>query len=365
MLIGIDASRAARPERTGTENYSLYLIRALLDQDDENHYHLYFNSLPSGAKTLPQLFGQSRNYTPRVMRFPRLWTHFRLSWEMATRPPDVLFVPAHVIPLIHPRRSVVTVHDLGYLHYPQAHTAGQRLYLDLSTRYNVTAAAHVIADSQHTKDDIIAQYGAPPQKITVVYPGRDEMLHPVNAPDILTRYGIDREYILYVGTLHSRKNLARLIEAYAQTAADVQLVLAGKKGWLYDEIFRRVADLDLTDRVIFTGYVPNTDLPALLTGARALVLPSLYEGFGFTLLEAMTCGTPVICSNVSSLPEVAGDAAILVNPHNTTEIATALERVLRDENLRAKLRERGFAQIRRFSWEKCAAQTRQILTSIS
>ena len=182
MLIGIDASRTTLARRTGTENYALNLTRELLalGQDlADHHFRLYFNGAPP-----PGLFdGRAEQ---RVIPFPRLWTHLRLSWEMVTRPPDLLFVPAHVLPLIHPRYSVVTVHDLGYLYYPEAHTRFQNAYLRWSTRYNSLAAARVLADSKATRDDLVRHYQIPADKIVVVYPGRDESLAPVTDPAALS-----------------------------------------------------------------------------------------------------------------------------------------------------------------------------------
>ncbi len=363
MLIGIDASRAAYPQRTGTENYSLFLIRALLKLDQDNQYRLYFSQPPA-----PDLIRPKANTAIRTIPFPRLWTHFRLSWEMASRPPDVLFVPAHVLPLVHPRHSVVTVHDLGYLHYPQSHTRWSRWYLQWSTAYNARAAAHLIADSEATRRDLIEYCQTPLNKVSVVYPGYDPSFGP--EPDrerleaVRERYHIPGPYIIYVGTLHPRKNLQTLLDAFAvvtEQNPDVHLVIAGKKGWLYEPLLARVQQLGLGKWVHFPGYVPQQDLPALVSGARLFVLPSLYEGFGLPVLEAMACGTPVICSNVSSLPEVAGDAAILVNPHDTTELVTALQRLLRDGVLRRNLVQKGLSQVRRFSWETCARETLDIL----
>jgi len=368
VLIGIDASRAVRARRTGTETYALHLIRGLLALEGEHRYRLYFNQPPS-----PGLFTPGPHWEPRVMPFPRLWTHARLSWEMARRPPDVLFVPAHVLPIAHPRRSVVTVHDLGYRHYPAAHRPLDKFYLDLSTRYHVRVAAHILADSQATRDDLIREYGADPARITVVYPGvpsADEALRRVDNPAaiaaVCAKYGISGEYVLYVGTLHPRKNLVRLIEAFsALESRTLKLVIAGQKGWLYDHIFTRARELGVEQGVIFPGYVADADLPTLLSGAQLFAFPSLYEGFGFPVLEAMACGVPVVCSNASSLPEVAGDAALLVNPLDTGAWTTALERALADEELRAKLITRGYAQVRRFSWQRAAEETLRVLEKVS
>jgi glycosyltransferase involved in cell wall biosynthesis len=363
ILIGIDASRASAAQRTGTENYSLFLIRALLELDGTNQYLLYFNQPPQ-----PQLFPAQPNATLHALPFPRLWTHVRLSWEMAAHAPDVLFVPAHVLPLVHPRCSVVTVHDLGYLYYPQAHTRGARWYLNWSTRYNARAATHLIADSQATRRDLLTHCGVAQDKVSVVYPGYDPQFMPVRDDtrlcEVRARYGLPASYMLYVGTLQPRKNLARLVAAFAALVAQgtpADLALAGKKGWLYDALFAQVRQLGLETRVHFVGYVPQEELPALLSGAQVFVLPSLYEGFGLPVLEAMACGTPVICSNTSSLPEVAGDAALLVNPDDTDQLASAMRRILADGGLRRDLAQKGLAQVKHFSWTRCAQETLAIL----
>ncbi|MEJ5197831.1 MAG: glycosyltransferase family 1 protein [Anaerolineae bacterium] len=390
MLIGIDASRAFVARRTGTETYSYHLIRALLEAGAAHRFRLYVNwnapppSLLSflrsdegkerdrgfcGGETAAKSLSRS-SVEVRCIPFPRLWTHVRLSAEMLLRPPDVLFVPAHVLPLVHPRRSVVTVHDLGYLHYPEAHRPADRRYLDWSTRWNARQATVVLADSQATKDDLVRAYGVHPDKVRVVYLGRDETLAPVRDGERLAavreHYGIGGRYLLYVGTLQPRKNLARVIAAFARVAgrpalADVQLVLAGKRGWLYDDLFAQVERLGLSGRVLFPGYVAADDLPALLSGALAFVFPSLYEGFGIPVLEAGACEVPVITSNTSSLPEVAGDAALLVDPHDVDAIADAMFRLITDPDLRDELIRRGRENVKRFSWEKCARETLPVL----
>jgi len=377
MLIGIDASRTTVARRTGTENYALSLTRELLalgQEPAEHRFRLYFNDPPP-----PGLVdGRAEQ---RVIPFPRLWTHVRLSWEMATRPPDLLFVPAHVVPVIHPRKCVVTVHDLGYLYYPEAHTRFQNAYLRWSTRYNARTAARVLADSQATRDDLIRHYRIPAGKIVVVYPGRDEGLAPVTDAAALAavraRYGLSGSYFLHVGTLQPRKNLIRLVRAFASLLASgdgrptplperLQLVITGKKGWLYDELLEEVQKLGLAaeGRVVLTGYAPDADLPALLSGAVAFVFPSLYEGFGFPVIEAMSCGTPVVCSNASSLPEVAGEAALLVDPLDVAALAAALGRVAADEGLRRELSERGLRQASRFSWRQSARQALEVMEEV-
>jgi len=371
MLIGIDASRATAARRTGTETYSLYVIRELLALGAAHRFRLYFNQAPPAG-----LFSDGAEWC--TMPFPRLWTHIRLAGEMLAHPPDLLFVPSHVLPLIHPRRSVVTIHDLGYHVYPEAHTLSQNLYLRWSTRYNARAASRVVADSEATRRDLVRWYGIAADKITVVYPGRDEGLGRVVDAEVLAgvraRYGLADAYLLYVGTLQPRKNLVRLVQAFAsllgshssepQSPANLQLVLAGQKGWLYDEILAEAGKLGLGGRVVATGYVPDKDLPALLSGALAFVFPSLYEGFGLPVLEAMACGTPVVCSNTSSLPEVAGEAALMVDPQDTEALAEALWRIVSDEGLRRTLVERGYERVGRFSWRRCAQEVLEVLEAV-
>ena len=373
MLIGIDASRSTAGRRTGTENYSLYLIRELLASTTGHRFRLYFNQAPP-----PGLFPDKTEH--RVFPFTRLWTHLRLSWEMFRHAPDLLFVPSHVLPLVHPRCSVVTVHDLGYLYYPEAHTLSQNAYLRWSTRFNARSAAAILADSEATRQDLVRHCQISEEKISVVYPGRDETLTQISDPatvaGVRARYGLNESYLLYVGTLHPRKNLVRLVQAFNMIVqspvsgfqspiSNLQLVLAGQKGWLYDELLSKVRRLGLADRVLLTGYVPRDDLAALLSGARAFVYPSLYEGFGLPVLEAMACGTPVICSNVSSLPEVAGDAALLVDPLDIEVLAQALHDVITDDGLGRELVARGYRQIERFSWRRCAQETLQVFDKVA
>ena len=305
--------------------------------------------------------------------WPRLWTHLRLSWEVTRRAPDVLFVPAHVLPIAHPARTVVTIHDLGYLHHPEAHTRGARYYLEWSTRFNARQASHIIADSESTRRDLLHHYGVPAGRISVVYPGGGttdpSVVDPGDLSRVKKRYGLPAKYLLYVGTIQPRKNLERLLEAYALLAQsnegdDLGLVIAGKKGWLFEGIYRRATELGLGERVVFPGYVETNDLPALMSAATAFVLPSLYEGFSLPVLEAMSYGTPVICSNVSALPEVVGDAAWLVDPLNVGELAEAMRRVASDEKLRGDLRQRGFEQAARFSWDRCAREVLDVIEMV-
>ncbi|MBM3188064.1 MAG: glycosyltransferase family 4 protein [Chloroflexi bacterium] len=369
MLVGIDASRAVVPEPTGTENYTRHLVRALLRLGAAHRFRLYFRSTPPET-----LFLADERVEHCVIPWPRLWTHTRLAWETLRRPPDVLYVLAHVLPLVHPPRCVVTVHDLGYLHYPQAHGRRQRLYLDWATRRDVHVAQRIIADSQATREDLVAHYHVHPDKIVVAYPAGADGLAPVRDPLALAavqaRYQTGERYFLYLGSLQPRKNLAMLISVFGELVEggalgqDVRLVLAGKPAWLAEGILTQARDPRLAGRVVLPGYVPGEDLAPLLSGALAFVYPSLYEGFGLPVLEAMTCGTPVVCSSSSSLPEVAGDAALLFDPTDREALAQAMSRIQDDQVLREDLIARGLERARRFTWTACAETVLSVLEDV-
>ena len=361
VLVGIDASRAVTSEPTGTEIYSLCLIQEMLRLSASHDFRLYTRSRPSNG-----VFPDAR---VRVIPFPRMWTHLRLSWEMFRFPPDVLFVPAHVLPLIRPRRTVVTVHDLGYVKFPEAHPVRQRAYLALSTWWNVRVASHVVADSKATRADIITRYRVDPGKVTVVYPGVNEALNPVKDREQIevakTRYGIDGRYFLYLGRLQPRKNLSALVTSFnellPELASDFRLVLAGKVGWMTETLFSQITGLGLENRVILPGYVADTDKAALLSGAEAFLFPSLYEGFGLPVLEAQSCGCPVMTSTTSSLPEVAGDSALLVDPADGRAITGAMRRLATDSELRRALSAAGQRNVCRFSWASSAQELLRII----
>jgi glycosyltransferase involved in cell wall biosynthesis len=399
LIVGIDASRAVTRAPTGTETYSRELIRALLALDQSNTYCLYTRenvtreffassvisreplrgdreiSVSSAVVSRSARNDLETNCEIRTIPFPRLWTHLRLSFEMLMNPPDVLWVPAHVLPLVHPRRSIVTVHDLGQMHFPEAYPARQRLYHNWSARWNVRAASHILADSEATRDDLMRFYRVAPEKITVVYPAYDADLYRLvrdatRIEEIKARFRIGEDYILAIGTIHPRKNYARLIEAFGKLRiadcggvrhSHCKLLFVGKRGWLSEPIFARAKELNLESRISFLDYVPAVDLPALIGGARLLAFPSLHEGFGLPILEAQACGTPVICSMTSSMPEVAGDAALFIDPLDVDAIDGAMERVMRDEALRAKLIAHGFENVKRFSWTQSALQVLDIL----
>ncbi len=359
--IAIDASRCTVSQPTGTEYYALRLIQALIQANDRlanpHHFSLYFREPP-----LDSLFQKSPNVREVVIPFPRLWTHVRFAWALWKEKPDLTFVPAHSLPFLFPGKGMVTVHDLGYKHFPAAHATAQQIYLNLSTRYSQARATLALADSQATAYDLNRFYGTSPKAIRVIYPGVDATSLRVGSAaieSVRAKFGLPRRYFLFLGTLQPRKNIKRIVEAFAlwqqqQGDKETALVLAGGKGWLFDESWVTGAS-----NVKLTGYINEADKAGLLGGAIALVFPSLYEGFGFPALEAMICGTPVIASNTSSLPELVGDSGLLVDPLDAGAIAAAMSRCSTDENLRFELIRRGRERAKQFTWELAAERVLQ------
>jgi glycosyltransferase involved in cell wall biosynthesis len=352
MQIAIDASRSTVERSTGTEYYSRELIRHLiLLNEGRKHPHdlrLYFRDAPKA-----DLFPNPTSVQTHVIPFPRMWTHLRLAAALYQEHPDILFVPAHSLPYLFPGKAVVTVHDLGFKLFPEAHTANQVRYLDWSTGHSVKRASLILADSQATASDLQRFYNVPSRKIRVVYPGVDS---PADRRDwaIFGKYKLPITYFLFIGTLQPRKNIQRLVEAYmmwrrGNPDKNIGLVLAGKEGWLFDKSW-----IDGAENVVVTGYIDEEDKGAVIRQATALLFPSLYEGFGFPVIEAMHMGTPVIASNSSSLPELVEDAGILVNPLSVPEIAASLDLITENELLRRKLGVKGMLQARQFTWGKAA-----------
>ncbi len=350
MRIAIDASRTTVARVTGTEHYAIELISALIRLNTQHELILCFRDAPP-----PNLFPLSPLVAVRVLPQRRLWTHTRFAAALWHDRPDVTFVPAHTLPFFFPGCAAVTVHDLGFRYFPAAHPRFQRLYLDWTTRSSAHRARVVFADSRATADDLARLYGLAPDKIRVVYPGVDAP--PVgDVEQVRRKYHLPQRYFLFIGTLQPRKNIVRLVQAYrlwhaAHRDDETGLVLAGGKGWLYDPAWT-----DGVAGVTLTGYIDDVDKGALYAGATALVFPSLYEGFGFPVVEAMLSGTPVIASDTSSLPELAGEAALLVDPLDSAAIAAAMGRLSDDVGLRSDLIDRGRTQALRFTWDIAASE---------
>lgn len=356
----------------GIGRYTRELVAALARHDTETPYRLFVTGVR--RKLLPPLPGANFVWrtTPISPRWlARVWGRARVPLPVETFTGAVRLYHAtdFVLPPTLPTtRTLLTVHDLSFVRVPESAQPSLKRYLDAVVPRSVRRADHVLADSQATKDDLIALYGTPPEKITVLLSGVDARFRRADDPGVRAKYGIHpRPYLFAVGTVQPRKNYRRLIQALARLRAqghDIGLVIAGGRGWLEDPIYAAIGEAGMTDFVHFIGFADDADLPALYSGAAACALPSLYEGFGLPVLEAMACGTPVLTSNVSSLPEVAGDAALTVNPTDLDAITAGLARLLNDMTLRETLVARGLQQAARFTWERAARTLMAIYSEV-
>ena len=368
-IIAIDYTPALE-QGGGIGRYTRELVSALAQIDNRSDYRLF--AAGQRRDRLPGLPGKNFTWRPSsisVEWYARLWHRARLPIPVERWVGNVNLYHATDFTLPPTRkhtRTILTVHDLSFVRAPETAVAGLRAFLNKVVPRSINRADHVLADSEATRNDIIELYGAPPEKISVLYSGVDSRFAPVTDRTVLdamrARNGIgERPYILSVGTVQPRKNYVRLVETLAALDhPDIDLVIAGGKGWLNDPLYQRISELGLEERVRLIGFAADDDLPALYSGAEAFVYPSLYEGFGLPPLEAMACGTPVVASNVSSVPEVVGEAGLLVDPMSVEAICEAVERVLDDQSLRESLREKGIEQAGLFTWKKAAEQLRSI-----
>ena len=346
----------------GVHRYIQHLLRHLGQADDRLRYTVLL-----GEGVLP----------PNVMlpsvrsSWPTGRAAVRVAWEQLVQPwvlrrveADLVHGPVFVAPLFAHCPTVVTIHDLSFIRFPALFRPAQRLYLTAMTRLSARRARRLIAVSDHAAAESTSLLGVPRERIDVVYHGVDSLFRPL-PPDEVARFrqrrGLPERFVLFVGTLEPRKNLVRLVEAFARIRdGRIRLVLAGGKGWFCDELFARVEALGLHEEVVFPGYVMSSELPLWYNAATVFVYPSMYEGFGLPVLESQASGTPVLTSNTSSLPEAAGDGALMVDPYDVDALAEGLNQLLVDELLRRQLRERGLAHARRFCWSHTAQETASV-----
>ena len=365
MIIGIDASRAVKQQKTGTEYYSFELIRNLYKLDKKNQYILFTPTKPDRDDDLSK---NPSNYIWRVIPFPRLWSQVRLSIELlfGKYKPDIMFEPAHTIPLLSVGKIVVTCHDLAFIHFPYLYTPFERIYHRFCMWFSVRRASRIITISEYTKNDLIKYYKINPEKIKVIYLG-------VNKEKFAKKYKLNSsikiptsKYIFYAGRLETKKNIVNQIKAFkliAEKDKSISFVLAGKWGYGRKEIENTIKGLteDIKKRIYLTGYISDTEYISFLQNASIFSFVTYFEGFGLPILEAMACQTPVICSNISSLPEIAGNAALLVNPKNIDEIAKNYHKILSNAKIRQNLIRQGLNRIKDFSWQKTAEETLKVL----
>ncbi len=363
QIIGVDASRSNSTQKTGTEYYSYELIRNLAKFDNA-FFRLY-------SKEPLDYLPKSDHCENKVMQFPRLWSQIRLSWEIFQNPPAVLFEPAHTIPLYHGKKTVVTLHDLGFKHFPELYTPLERIYhsfcMDFSTRH----AIKIIAISQATKKDLIDIYHVDEKKIEVIYHGFDkDKFYPAQKP-AGEKIKALMPYIFFIGRLEAKKNIVNLIKSYGLLRQNDQikekLVLAGRPGYLYEDIKKEIDALPAKIRqdVIELGYVPDEEVGDLSRYASVFAFPSRFEGFGMPLLEEMACGVPVVASNTTSIPEIVGEAGLLSDPDDAEKFSYNLEQAITNIDLRKKIIEKGLKRSAEFSWEKCARETLNLILSVA
>lgn len=370
MNIAIDYSAAVR-QRAGIGRYTRSLISALAQLDSTNDYTLL---APRDALYLEAARALPPNF--RLVRAPLneralvgLWQRARLPLpvELLTGRADVFYSPDFVLAPSRARKKVLTVHDLSFKRLPETAVPKLKWYLDGAVPRSVARADLILADSKATRRDLIDFFNTPPARVQTLYAGCDPQFQRVTEPAELARvrrqYRLDKPFLLHVGTVEPRKNLVRLIQAFCQMPQhqEFELLIAGGRGWLYDEIYAAPEKFGVSASIRFLGFTPDADLPALYSLAELFVYPSLYEGFGLPVLEAMACGAAVVTANNSSLPEVAGDAAALVDAHDVEQLAWTMQRLLDDASWRAALQARAVERARGFSWQTSAAQLRAAL----
>lgn len=368
MRIAIDIRPLLERQPGGVASYASRLVQALMEKPA--HEYALFCNAASGTK-VPAPAGRAERY---FSRFPNRLLNASFAFAGAPTVEDLcggadaVYLPN--LNFIATRKPyVVTIHDLSFMRYPRFFSAKQRLWhAAVRPKKLVTGAAAVVAVSRHTKTDIIETFGIPAERITVVPPAADGSYMPQPLPEIermTKKYGLPERFFLSLGTIEPRKNIKNIIAAFEKLAGEDSLVIAGGKGWLCRDTFERAARSPARDRIRFIGYVPEADKPALYAAAIALVYPSFYEGFGMPPLEAMACGTPVIASHVTSLGEVVGDAGLLVDPYNASELADAMAAIRDSSSLASELKKRGLERANLFGWEKSAAALERVLSSLS
>ncbi|MDP3964891.1 MAG: glycosyltransferase family 1 protein [bacterium] len=375
MRIGIDCRTILNPkrgERAGVGHYSYYLVKTLLAKDKKNSYVLFFDYRFQDTREFEQ-----SNVTIRYFPFsqykkflPFSYSHMLIAAFLAREKLDVYHSPANVIPYGYRGSSIVTVHDLAIYKHPGWFPRGQKFSVSVLVPRSLNRAKRIIAVSGSTRKDIVRLFDEPQEKIRVIHEGVLSEQSSMTDIEIRKKHDIDGPYLLYVGTIEPRKNLALLVSAYGALIsknprmAKYRLVLAGHKGWKSDDVFKTIKKLKLESQVRYLDYVSHEDKIALLSHATCFVFPTLYEGFGLPVLEAMNVGAPVITSNIASLPEITGQAALLVNPRSEKSLAAALKKMLSSSSVRKRFSLKGREQAKQFTWTKCASETLSVYREV-
>lgn len=393
MIIGIDASRANILDKTGTEWYSYYLIQEFKKIAPRNLEFILYSKekLKDGLNDLPI------NFKSKVLKWPPkfLWTQIRLSMEMLFHKPDILLVPSSAIPFIHPKKTVTTIHDIGFERFKQLYSNKEigykqglskkiiKILVKLftfgkysnteydyhrwSVRFALKHAEKIFTVSQFTKNEITNVFKVKGDNIKIISSSYDKSKYHTNqdfekTKKILNKYNLTKPYLLFIGRLEEKKNIGGIIEAFGifinkYLLKQYKLLLIGKPGLNFERAINIAKDYHIEKQIIMPGWIPDDEIHYLMGSAEIFIFPSFYEGFGIPVLEAMGCGIPVITSKIASLPEVGGDAAYYINPYNPEEIAKAIYKVLIDKNLNKILRIKGLERAKKFSWIKCAHES--------
>lgn len=359
--------------KVGMGKYIVELVNRVPKTDTQNEYIIYLSKENEAYFDLCASNIKIKK-VPRIFTYPFvkiIWEQLFLPFSMIKNNIDLYHATGFVLPLWKPTgiKFVVTIADMTFFTHKQYHTWFKKKYFSALIPASLKKADKIFAISENTKKDIIAMAKTNSEKIVTTYLGVDPIFMPKKKEEylpVLAKYNLEQPYILYVGMLEPRKNIVGLIRAFSLLRKErkIKLVIIGKKGWMYDEIFSLVKSLHLEEKIIFTGYVPDDVLPAIYNAATCFVYPSFYEGFGFPVIEAMACGCPVITSNNSSLKEITGDAAILIDPENVNQIAEKIELILGSQEEREKRKKAGLKQAKKFKWDAFARKTREVYKNL-
>jgi len=380
MKIGIDGSRAFLKSRTGVEEYSYQVIKHLEDKLNNYQVVLYVQKIKNEKYKIVDS-KLPNNWKIKIIKWPLFWTQIGLSLEMLLHSVDVLFIPAHTVPIIHPSKTIVTIHGLEYETMPKAYSFWERLYMRASIKKSCFWAKTIVAVSKNTKKDLIKWYKVPAEKIKVIYEGENKKVSLFGKGE---GEGGFEKFLLFVGRLEKRKNIQGIIKSFEilkeKYKIPHKLILAGGKGYGYKEINYQIINHKYKNDIIKTGYISENKKWELLKKADVFLFPTFYEGFGLPILEAQSVGTPVVASNNSSIPEIVSDnsqlnlndqvynnrkkiqnSAVLVNPHKPQEIAETVWKLISDKELKNDIIKKGYKNIKRFSWNKCAFSIAELL----
>lgn len=362
MIVGIDGNEANVENKVGVSVYTQKMLEHFAKKStDDVSFKVFLREAPSA--TMPK---EKINFTYEVVKGAHMWSQVFLPWRLyKKRDIDVFFSPAHYSPRFCPVPLIVTIHDLSYYYYPEEFLRKDLYKLNNWTAASISKAAEIVAVSRTTKKDIQKYFDIDEDHLYVIYNGFEKHSIPKDGTKILKEYGLTKnKYLMYVGTLQPRKNIPTLVEAFAtfyKTNPDYRLVIVGKHGWLFDNLFESVKKHDVENSVVFTGFIPDKDVAQLYSNAFCFVLPSLYEGFGIPILEAMSYGCPVISSHASSLPEIGGDACLYFDPKDSNDLLEKIVQLHENKSTYTSLIAAGKKRVKEFSWEQSARETLDVI----